>query len=61
MTTKTTKTYALFAIVPLLLAGFGGSALAAPQSTSYSADAVDDAFDALKPYVTVDDKQKSKD
>lgn len=55
MTTKTTKSYALFAMVPLLLAGFGGSAFAAP--TSYSADAVDAAFNAIKPYVTIDDKQ----
>ena len=60
MTTKTTKAYALFAMVPLLLTGFGGSAFATPQSTSYSADAVDDAFDALKPYVTVNDKQIAK-
>lgn len=60
MTTKTTKAYALFAMVPLLLAGFGGSAFASTQSTSYSADAVDDAFGALKPYVTVNDKQIAK-
>ena len=41
MTTRTTKTYALFAIVPLLLAGFGGNSIASAQSTSYNADKVD--------------------
>ena len=60
MTTKTTKAYALFAMVPLLLAGFGGNAFAVPQSTSYSADAVDDALNALNPYVTVNDNQIAK-
>lgn len=58
MTTKTTKSYALFAMVPLLLAGFGGSAFAAP--TSYSADEIENAFDAIAPYVTVSDKKISK-
>ena len=57
MTTKTIKSYALFAMVPLLLAGFGGNAFAAPESTSYSAEAVNDAFDAIKPYVTINDEK----
>lgn len=60
MTTKTIKSYALFAMVPLLLAGFGGIAFAASQSTSYSADTVEDALNAVGPYVTTNDNKLSK-
>lgn len=60
MTNKTTKGYAILAIVPLLLAGFGGNAYAIPQSTSYSAEVVDDVLYELKPYVTVNDKKIAK-
>jgi len=57
---NTTKAYALFAIVPLLLVGFGGNAFAVPQSNSYSASEVEYALEALTPYVTINDKKIAK-
>ena len=57
VSSKSTKTYAILAIIPLMLIGFGRNIFATPQPTSYSVDAIDDA---LKPYVTINEKHKAK-
>jgi hypothetical protein len=54
---KNTKTYAILAIAPLLLAGFGMQNSFAVQNEAYSAAAVAKALDSVSPYVTIDDKK----
>ena len=59
MITKTSKAYALIAIVPLLLVGFQGNALAS-HSSSYDGDEVDDALNSMESYVTINNKKIAK-
>ena len=55
-----TKAYALLAVVPLLMAGFGGNVFATPQSVEYTITEVEDALASLQPHVTIDEKKIGK-
>ena len=50
-------TYALFAIVPLLLSGIGIQQTFASNADPYSADSVANSLDVVAPYITINDKK----
>lgn len=60
MTSKTLKSFAILAMIPLMLSGFNGQAFAQQNPQSYDENIVEEALIEMDPYVTIDEKKFAK-